>query len=183
MPNGANSKPTFDQFGGVYYLGWQEATKIQGVSRSVFNIDISRDGTAWERKYRFETPKSFQYPTFHEHQGVIWLCVTQGDKDASRKERILFGKLEDVGQFASQAGQKRQPLPPPPPEEAAVMKPGVKLFTDREYVIDELPELGAWPAISAHEHREDRRGSARNPGTLYALTPTIVRRRRVRRKR
>ena len=94
VPNGANSKPTFDRFGGVYYLGWQEATRIQGVSRSVFNVDISRDGRTWERKYRFETTKSFQYPTFHEHEGVIWLCVTQGDSDPSRKERIMFGILE-----------------------------------------------------------------------------------------
>jgi hypothetical protein len=41
VPNGANSKPTFDQFGGVYYLGWQEATRVQNVGRSVFNVDIS----------------------------------------------------------------------------------------------------------------------------------------------
>ena len=113
VPNGANSKPTFERFGGVYYLGWQESTRIQGVGRSVFNIDISRDGRTWERKYRFESPKSFQYPTFHEHAGEVWLAVTQGDKDASRKERIMFGRLETVGQFPSQAGKKRQPLPPP----------------------------------------------------------------------
>jgi len=105
VPNGANSKPTFDRFGGVYYLGWQEATRIEGVGRSVFNLDVSRDGRTWERKYRFQTPRSFQYPTFHEHEGVIWLCVTQGDKDPSRKERIMFGKLETVGQFAVPAGQ------------------------------------------------------------------------------
>jgi hypothetical protein len=24
---GSNSKPTFDKFGGVYYLGWQDATR------------------------------------------------------------------------------------------------------------------------------------------------------------
>lgn len=99
VPNGANSKPTFDKFAGVYYLGWQEATRIAGVSRSVFNVDISRDGKTWERKYRFETPQSFQYPSFHEHEGVIWLCVTQGDTDPSRKERIMFGKLENTGAF------------------------------------------------------------------------------------
>ena len=96
VPNGTNSKPTFDCFGGVYYLGWQAATRVQGVSRSEFNVDISRGGKTWERKYRFETPKSLQYPTFHEHQGAIWLSVTQGDTDASRKERIMFGKLEDL---------------------------------------------------------------------------------------
>jgi hypothetical protein len=87
VPDGASSKPTFDQFGGIYYLGWQ----VRGAGRSVFNVDVSRDGKTWERKYRFETPgSSFQYPTFHEHEGAIWLCVTQG-----RKERIMFGKLEN----------------------------------------------------------------------------------------
>jgi len=94
VPNGTNSKPTFDKFKGVYFLGWQEATKVDGVNRSVFNLEVSRDGKAWERKYRFESAKSFQYPAFHEHDGTIWLTVTQGDTDASRKERIMFGKLE-----------------------------------------------------------------------------------------
>ena len=96
VTNGANSKPTFDKFGGVYFLGWQEATRIEGVGRSVFNLDVSRDGGRWERKYRFETPKSFQYPAFHEHEGVVWLTVTQGDSAPSRKERIMFGKLESL---------------------------------------------------------------------------------------
>lgn len=111
VPNGTNSKPTFDRFAGIYYLGWQEATQIQNVRRSVFNVEVSRDGKQWERKYRFESSHSFQYPTFHEHDGVIWLSVTQGDTDASRKERIMFGKLEDAGRFATQEGRKRQPLP------------------------------------------------------------------------
>lgn len=109
VPNGAGSKPTFDKFGSTYYLGWQESTRIQGVSRSVFNVDVSQDGKTWERKYRFETPRSFQYPAFHEHQGSIWLCVTQGDSDPSRKERIMFGKLEEAGEFASQTGKARKP--------------------------------------------------------------------------
>jgi hypothetical protein len=99
VPNGLNSKPTFDRFGDTYYLGWQEATQIGGASRSVFNIDVSHDGQTWTRKYRFETPQSFQYPTFHEHAGAIWLTVTQGDTDPSRKERIMFGKLEETGAF------------------------------------------------------------------------------------
>ena len=107
VPNGLNSKPTFEKFGGIYYLGWQEATSIQGANRSVFNVDISRDGKTWERKYRFETPQSFQYPAFHEHDGAIWLCVTQGDTDPSRKERIMFGKLETVGVVESLAGKER----------------------------------------------------------------------------
>ena len=94
VTNGAASRPTFDQFRGTYYLGWQERTRIAGVSRSVFNLDVSRDGAHWERKYRFETVKSFQYPTFREHEGAIYLTVTQGDSSESRKERIMFGKLE-----------------------------------------------------------------------------------------
>jgi hypothetical protein len=94
VKNGDNSKPTFDAFNGVYYLGWQERTRVDGVSRSVFNVDVSKDGTHWERKYRFETAKSFQYPTFVADKGTVWLCVTQGDTDPSRKERIMFGRLE-----------------------------------------------------------------------------------------
>ena len=109
VPNGTASKPTFDKFGSLYYLGWQERTTIRGVGRSVFNIDISRDGKLWPRKYRFETVKSFQYPSFHEHNGTIWLSVTQGDADASHKERIMFGKLEATGEFASQKGGERKP--------------------------------------------------------------------------
>jgi hypothetical protein len=69
-------------------------------------VDISRDGRNWERKYRFETPQSFQYPAFHEHEGAIWLCVTQGDTDPSRKERIMFGKLEDLPKPAVKVTQE-----------------------------------------------------------------------------
>ncbi|MEN6344852.1 MAG: exo-alpha-sialidase, partial [Armatimonadia bacterium] len=94
---GGNSKPTFDRFGGLYYLGWQEATRLYDANRSVFNLDLSRDGVTWERKYRFETADSFQYPSFHEHEGTIWLSVTQGHKGST--DRIMFGKLEEVGQF------------------------------------------------------------------------------------
>ncbi|MFN9266531.1 MAG: sialidase family protein [Acidobacteriota bacterium] len=94
VPNGANSKPTLDRFFGLYYLGWQEATRVNGVSRSVFNVDISVDGVHWERKYRFATDKSFQYPSFREHRGGIYFTVTQGDTSDSRKERILFGRLD-----------------------------------------------------------------------------------------
>ena len=140
VPNGANSKPTFDRFGDIYYLGWQEATKIHGVNRSVFNVDISRDGKAWKRKYRFETTHSFQYPTFREHDGVVWLCVTQGDTSPSRKERIMFGRLENTGEFESQMGKHREPIPEPI-EQPTVMKIGVKLFTDRDYTLTEAPEF------------------------------------------
>ena len=96
VPNGTSSKPTFDRFGGLYYLGWQEATRIHGVDRSVFNLDVSRDGERWERKYRFETDRSFQYPTFREHEGAVYLTVTGGDPGLGGKRRILFGKLEDL---------------------------------------------------------------------------------------
>lgn len=94
VPNGGSSKPTFDRFNVIYYLGWQEATTINGVRRSVFNLDVSRDGATWERKYRFESEKSFQYPAFHESDGAIWVSVTQGEADVSRKDRIMFGRLE-----------------------------------------------------------------------------------------
>lgn len=94
VKKGAGSKPTFDKFDGVYYLGWQERTQIDKVGRSVFNVDVSTDGKHWERKYRFETTKSFQYPTFVQANGQIWFSVTQGDSDPSRKERILLGRLE-----------------------------------------------------------------------------------------
>jgi len=94
VPNGGSSKPNFEKFFGVYYLGWQEKTRVGGVSRSVFNVDISTDGARWKRRYRFESERSFQYASFHEYEGSIYLTVTQGDSSPSRKERILFGKLE-----------------------------------------------------------------------------------------
>ena len=94
ITNGSSSKPTLDKFGDVYFLGWQEATRIDNVSRSVFNLDVSKDGKQWVRKYRFETPKSFQYPVFCEHEGTIYVAVTQGETSNDRKERIMFGRLE-----------------------------------------------------------------------------------------
>jgi hypothetical protein len=94
VQGGSSSKPSFDRFKGVYYLGWQEATRINRVGRSVFNVEVSRDCMHWERKYRFETERSFQYPVFREAAGTVWLTVTQGNSDSSRKERIMFGKLE-----------------------------------------------------------------------------------------
>ncbi len=169
VPNGANSKPTFDRFGDTYYLGWQEATRINGVGRSVFNVDISHDGTTWARKYRFETPQSFQYPTFHEHAGAIWLAVTQGDHEASRKERIMFGRLETVGEFAPQRGLKRIAWLAPPP---ALMRRGVTLFTDRDYVLDEMPDaVRDLPFLRTSIEKTDV--TVTRPGTLFALTPTV----------
>lgn len=165
---GSNSKPTFDKFDDVYYLGWQDAEVINGDRRTIFNIDISRDGKTWERKYRFVTPYSFQYPTLHEHQGVIWLSVTQG----TQKDRIMFGKLEDTGQFEPQAGQKRIAWPPALPRGLAKLIPGEKLFTDREYVADELPEP-VRGLLFLHTSIEKLDVIVTKPGTLFALTPTI----------
>lgn len=91
---GASSKPTFDRFHGIYYLGWQDAATVNGANRSVFNVDVSIDGITWVRKYRFETEQSFQYPVFREYRGKVYLSVTQGDYSDSRKERIMFGILE-----------------------------------------------------------------------------------------
>jgi hypothetical protein len=94
VKNGTTSKPVFEKFGGIYYLGWQQKQAKGRVSRSVFNIDVSNDGKNWERKYHFDTEKSFQYPALFEYNGTIYLSVTQGDHSGSRKERIMFGTLE-----------------------------------------------------------------------------------------
>jgi hypothetical protein len=171
VPNGLNSKPTFDRFGGVYYLGWQENTRIQNCNRSVFNVDISRDGKTWERKYRFESPHSFQYPTFHEHDGTIWLTVTQSDHGGST-DRIMFGKLETVGAFETQQDKKRIAWPAPPPPAPAFMKRGAKLFTDRDYVIDEMPD--ALRDLPFHRTSIEKLDvTVTKAGILFALTPTI----------
>ena len=92
-PKGQASKPTLDCFNGIYYLGWQAEEKIDNAFRSVFNIDISKDGVNWERKYRFETKDSFQYPFFYPYDGRIWFVVTQGQQER-KQERIMFGCLE-----------------------------------------------------------------------------------------
>ncbi len=52
----------------------------------------------------------------------------------------MFGKLEDVGQFESQDGRQRIAWPAPV-EEPALMKVGVKLFTDRDYTLTEAPDF------------------------------------------
>jgi predicted neuraminidase len=110
VSGGLNSKPVFEQFDGAYYLGWQENTKVGTCNRSVFNMDVSMDGKHWERKYRFETPESFQYPSLHEHEGVVWIAVTQSDHGGTT-DRIMFGKLEDSGKFETQSGKKRAERP------------------------------------------------------------------------
>ena len=96
IPDATSSKATFDYFNGVYYLGWQDADSVNDVHRSVFNVEVSRDGENWERKYRFESENSFQYPVFKELDGTVYLTVTQGHHSYDRKERIMFGVLEDL---------------------------------------------------------------------------------------
>ncbi len=91
LRTGTTSKPTFNRFNNIYYLGWQDVKRINGVARSVFNVDISRDGRVWERKYRFETPDRFEYPTFKEHNGTIWLTIS-----GNGQRTIKFGKLESL---------------------------------------------------------------------------------------
>ena len=56
-------------------------------------------------------------------------------------------------------------------DESAVMKRGVKLFTDREYVIDEMPD--AVKDLPFHRTSiEKTHVTVTKPGTLFALTPT-----------
>jgi predicted neuraminidase len=171
VPNGLNSKPTFDRFGGLYYLGWQENTRFHECGRSVFNVDISRDGKTWQRKYRFESPHSFQYPTFHEHEGAIYLTVSQSDHQGST-DRIMFARLETVGAFESQQAQQRIDWPAPPPPEPALMKSGVRLFSDRDYRLEQMPD--AVRNLPFHRTGIERtQVLVTKPGVLFALTPTV----------
>lgn len=94
VPVGEPSKPTFDRFDDLYYLGWQDSQRVNGVRRSILNLDVSRDGVHWERKYRFESSRSFQYPTFRRNNGVTYLTATQGDPGVGGKTHIVFGELE-----------------------------------------------------------------------------------------
>lgn len=57
-------------------------------------------------------------------------------------------------------------------DESAVMKRGVKLFTDREYGIDELPEP-VRGLLFLRTSIEKTDVTITKPGTLLALTPTI----------
>jgi predicted neuraminidase len=84
----------------------------------------------------------------------------------------MFGKLEEVGQFESQVGKRRIEGPAPPPPPPALMKRGVKLFTDRDYVIDEMPN--AVRDLPFHRTSiEQTDVIVTRPGTLFALTPTV----------
>lgn len=55
-------------------MQWQ--TIQAAANRSVFNVEVSRDGVTREHKYRFETASSLQYPRFHEHGDAVWVEVT-----------------------------------------------------------------------------------------------------------
>ena len=57
-------------------------------------------------------------------------------------------------------------------DESAVMKRGVTLFTDREYVIDEMPD--AVKNLPFHRTSIEKLDvTVTKAGTLFALTPTI----------
>ena len=83
----------------------------------------------------------------------------------------MFGKLESVGEFEAQAGQQRIRWAAPPAAPPAFMKPGVKLFTEHEYVIDEMPE--AVRNLPFHRTSIEKLDViVTRPGTILALTPT-----------
>ncbi|MBN8218715.1 MAG: exo-alpha-sialidase [Spirochaetes bacterium] len=113
VPNGTHSKPTFDKFGDTYYLGWQEATRIDGAARSVFNLDVSKDGEHWERKVRFESADSFHYPSFLEQGGSIYFTATQGEDPRvpwGNQGRIMIGRLSGLLESGSQASIPGAPM-------------------------------------------------------------------------
>lgn len=80
VTGGTNSKPTLNDFGGVYFMGWNQGT------RSAFNLDYSTDGTNWSRLYEFRSKTSFQYPQFYLYDDEIYFTV-------SDRVKIYFGKL------------------------------------------------------------------------------------------
>ena len=66
----------------------------------------------WERKYRFESTDSFQYPAFAEHEGAVWLTVSQAGR--SGPASIMFGRLEDLPKPAVKVTQEHRKGPFPP---------------------------------------------------------------------
>ncbi|MAX35188.1 MAG: hypothetical protein CME33_01310 [Gimesia sp.] len=81
----------------------------------------------------------------------------------------MFGKLEETGVFASQAGMQRKPKPEPVVP-TAVMQPGVELFTDRQYQLQEVP--GLLKGLKFLKTTiEGYTAVCKEAGTLYALTP------------
>ena len=86
-PGGSNSKPLLEKIGGLYFMGWQ-----QQPARTRFHIDLSSNGSDWERAFSFQIPDgSFQYPTLYPWNGAVYICATQGDKTS-----LWFGKLMDL---------------------------------------------------------------------------------------
>jgi hypothetical protein len=53
---------------------------------------------------------------------------------------VILNATVKAENFEPQAGKTRKPIPAPP-EQPAVMRPGVKLFTDRNYTLTEAPEF------------------------------------------
>lgn len=109
LPNiktGSRSKPMLEKINGVYYMGWQDKEMIENKGRSIFNIDVSVDGINWERKYRFCSVRSFQYPQIKEYAGNLYIAATQGLGDLSGKETIVFGKLEATQPLLKNTNEK-----------------------------------------------------------------------------
>ncbi len=84
----------------------------------------------------------------------------------------MFGRLEAVGEFEPQQGVKRIEWPAPPPPPPAIMKRGVKLFTDRDYAIDEMP-AAVHDLPFLRTSIEQTNVTVTRSGTLFALTPTV----------
>ena len=81
----------------------------------------------------------------------------------------MFGKLENLGAFPSQSGLSRKPIPVPPTP-PAILKPGVRLFTDRAYTASEVPDaLKGLPFLRTTI--DNFRVRVAKGGMLYALTP------------
>ncbi len=102
VQDGIASKPTLDRHGAIYALGWNAATRIDGATRSVFHLDVSRDGRHWHRRFTFACRDSFQYPVFRASDGEVWVVVTQGPITSdchSGKQRIMFGRLATIDEL------------------------------------------------------------------------------------
>ena len=172
VPNGLNSKPTFDKFGGVYYLGWQENTRIHGCNRSVFNVDISRDGQNVGAQIPLRDTALLPIPDLPRARGRDLAHRHAGRPHSAARIASCSASWKPWASSSRKQGRKRIAWPAPPPDEPAVMKRGVKLFTDREYVIDEMPDaVRDLPFLRTSIEKTDV--DVTQPGTLLALTPTI----------
>lgn len=84
-----NSKPILRRFGNYYIMGYNVG--FSDLSRATFVLDYSTDGKTWAPLYVFDSPTSFQYPTFDIYDGQMYFAATTGNK-----ENIIFGKLPIV---------------------------------------------------------------------------------------